>query len=279
MRFYKKTYKHPSHFNLNKWFLDFVDENGTAMIFYSAELKWHGIKIPYSSCLHCDEAGNIIQKSRFRNVQLPSKDENKINWADSKFGVGGVWQSSSVPVSAKIVESDAGYLDWKCYQPASEVKLEFDGKVIYGKGYAEQLLLTIPVWEIPMNELRWGHFGAENDHVVWIELKGEKTEQWLWLNGDRIFNCKISDELILIPDKNISIKLDRAVVLESEKKILSVVEKLRGFIPGLKKIIPLNFLLADESKWLSKAALYKGVDRVESGFAIHEYVNFNPSEI
>jgi len=278
MGFQKNTDNHPSHFYLNKWFLDFVDDNGNAMIFYSAEFKWHGLKIPYSSWLNCDKDGSVTQKSRFRNVQLPAKNEDIISWKDSKFGVSGVWRRSALPISARIFESDDGFLDWKCYQPASQTELKVGGIVKLGKGYAEQLVLTIPVWKIPMDELRWGHVRSENYQIVWIELIENETKQWLWLNGERIYNCKIDDHLILIPDKNISINLDQGVVLESEKKIMSVVEKLMNYVPGLKKHIPLKFLLADERKWLSKAIISSEKNWIENGITIHEYVNFKPLE-
>ena len=126
-----------------------------------------------------------------------------------------------------------------------------------------------------MHELRWGHIVSEKYQVVWIELKDEKTCQWLWLNGELIKNCSIQNKVLFIPDRNIEIQLDIITVLESEKKLTSIVDKLGRFIPGIKKLVPIHFLLADEFKWLSKASIREKNQIVDSGFSIHEFVNFN----
>ena len=273
----QRTSESKRHFYLNKWYLDFIGEDGIAMIFYSAELVWRGFRIPYSSWLHCDRTGKIKRKSRYRQRFLPDKKNTEIHWVDPKFGISGIWKNASLPVSARIYESDEGELDWQCYQPASDVTLNINGQSYQGEGYAEQILLTVPVWKIPMDKLRWGHVVSDNYALVWIELLGKIPRQWIWLNGEQIYNCTIGDQLLVIPDKNMSIHLDRSITLESEKKILSIVEKLMKYIPGLKNNVPLHFLLADESKWFSQCTINIGNDFVEKGMAIHEYVDFNPS--
>lgn len=262
-------------FKLNKWFLDFVGEDGTAMIFYAAELRWYEFVVPYSSCLCYDPKNGVSQKSKFRNIQMPEKRKNLIRWSDSKFKVEGLWESLAEPIYERLFDSEEGFLDWKCYQPASKVKLNINNSIIEGKGYVEQLVLTIPPWKIPMNELRWGHFGSNGNQMVWIELKAEDKKQWLWLNGEKMGNSIIEDDLISIPEKGIILKLNKRVTLESAKKVYTLTEKLLHYIPGFKKIIPLKFLMADEYKWLSKGQLQRHGGNVTTGIAIHEFVNFN----
>ena len=191
--------------------------------------------------------------------------------------MSGLWKKSSPPAYARIYESKEGSLDWNCYQPASDVELNINGTPFQGKGYAEQVVLTVPVWKVPMDTLRWGHVVSKNYKLVWIEITGSAPQQWAWLDGEQIYSCIIGDRLLEIPDKNISIDLDQHVTLESEKKILSIVEKLLKYIPGLKNSIPINFLLADESKWFSRATITIDNSTIEKGLAIHEYVDFNPS--
>jgi len=77
-----------------------------------------------------------------------------------------------------------------------------------------------------------------------------------------------------MPEKDMVLNLDRRVLLESEKKIFSVVEKLIRYIPGFNKAVPLSFLMADEFKWLSKGQLQTQGKTLASGMAIHELVNF-----
>jgi hypothetical protein len=265
---------HKGNFHLNKWFLDFIGNSGEAMIFYSAKLTWHGLVVPYTSWLCYDTTDGVSQKSRFRNIQMPGKSENRITWSDSKFEVEGTWESLAKPLQARLFDSEEGYLDWNCFQPASKVRLRINDRILEGIGYVEQLILTAPPWNIPMNELRWGRFGSSEYQLVWIELREEDKQQWLWLNGAKIKECIIEDDYISVPEKNIILKLDQGVELESEKKILSVVENLLQHIPGFNKVMPMNFLMAKNVKWLSKCQLQTDGKTISTGMAIHEFVNF-----
>jgi hypothetical protein len=274
----KKQNTEPGSIHLNKWFLDFVGNDGKAMIFYAAELSWLGWKVPYTSWLRYDPISGVDIKSRFRKIQIPVKNDNLITWSDPKFGVEGTWESSASPIETKVFDSEAGSLNWNCFQPSSKVSLRISDQILEGTGYAEQLILTAFPWKIPMDELRWGRFVSPNDYMVWIELRQEAKQQWLWLNGQRIESCEIEDDHISIPDKSILLELDKGVVLESEKKIFNVVEKLIKYIPGFNKIIPLQFLMADESKWFSNGILRKEGKEPIKGHAIHELVNFKPNK-
>jgi len=270
--------KHPAdgNFRLDKWFLDFVGENGEAMIFYAAKLTWFGWSTTYTSWLSFDTKSGVRLKSRFRNIQFPQVNDNLIIWNEAKFEVSGTWESMGKMIQARLFDSEEGYLDWICYQPASKVQLKISDRLLEGRGYAELLILTVPPWKIPMHELRWGRFGSDETNMVWIELIEKERRQWLWLNSARIENCIIADDHISLPDKELVLNLDRGVVLESEKKVMSVVEKLIRYIPGINKVIPLSFLMADETKWLSNSELQTKGETIASGKSIHELVNFKP---
>jgi len=270
----KKSNIHKGNFHLNKWFLDFVGNSGETMIFYAAKLTWRNIIVPYTSFLHYDPSDGIRQKSRTRNIQMPEKRKNIITWSDSKFKVDGTWESLAMPLQARLFDSEEGFLDWNCFQPASKVRIKINDLLLEGEGYVEQLILSFPPWNIPMNELRWGRFGSSKDKLVWIELREENKQQWLWWNGIKINNCTIEDDYIIMPEKNSTLILDQGVVLESDKKILSVVKNLVDYIPGFNKVIPLNFLMAQEFKWLSKCQLISDGKKMATGMAIHEMVNF-----
>lgn len=188
------------------------------MIFYVVKLTWHGLTTTYTSWLRYDKTSGVRLKSRFRNVQFPERHNNLISWSDSKFGVSGTWESLAETIQTRLFDLEEGYFDWKCDQPASKVQLRINDRVLEGRGYAEQLILTVPPWKIPMDELRWGRFGSDGINIVWIELTEKEKRQWLWLNGAKIENCIIEDDHITMPAKDLVLKLDRGVVLESEKK-------------------------------------------------------------
>jgi len=263
------------NFHLSKWFLDFIGNQGEVMIFYAARLKWHGWSASYTSWLKYTKTTGVILKSRFSNVHIPMVGDESITWKDSKFGVSGIWTPLAKRIEARLFESTDGYLDWKCFQPDSKVELRIGNSVLSGRGYAEQLILTAPPWLIPMDELRWGRFASDQYNIVWIEIREKVNRQWLWANGVRIENCIIDDDRIYVPVKDLLLHLDRAIVLESEKKILSVVNRLIRYLPGFKKIMPVKFLIADETKWASSGKLQQNNKDVCTGYAIHELVNFN----
>lgn len=265
-----------SNFHLNKWYLDFVEEDGEAFIFYSAKLSWHGIPVNYTSCIHKVPGEDVKLSSHFRNTDLPLQKEEIITWFDEKLEIKGKWEAAAQPLDCRIYDSDKGYLDWHCYQPASKVKLSIKGRILEGKGYAEQLILTDLPWNIPMNDLRWGRFHATNHTMVWIELREKDKKQWLWLNGESIPDCIIENDQVSSKKEDFLLKLDRETILESEKKIYQVVEKLLHYLPGFKKIMPLKFLMADNHKWLSIGEFQKGNSASLKGMAIHEWVNFKP---
>lgn len=267
-----------SNFHLNKWFLDFVGNNGETMIFYAAKLSFQGIVVHFASWIHYDSESDLKKRSHFRNVKLPEKSHNLITWHDDTFKISGTWQSLTKPLHARIFDGDDGYLDWNCFQPASSVQLKLNDKIIEGNGYAEQLILTTLPWHIPMNDLRWGRFQSLNDTMVWIELRKENKQQWLWLNGEKLMNASIEDDHISSQEKNFFLKLDRGVVLESEKKIFHVVEKLLRYLPGFNQLMPTKFLMATNHKWLSKGEFQHKGHPVTQGTTIHEWVNFNAQD-
>lgn len=267
------------NFYLDKWFLDFVSEDGEAMIFYVANLHLSGWEIPYTSWLHYMPSSGAKEISRFRNIQIPEINNDVLSFEDRTFGVKGQWVSGIDSIQSRLFDSSSGYLDWNCHQPLSEVTLELEGRSIKGKGYAEQLILTVPPWKMPLDELRWGRFGSEKNYLVWIEIREKENAQWLWLNGEKKENVLIKDDRIALTDEGFELKLDQEVVLESEKKIYSVIEKITSYLPGINKLIPLNILMAHEQKWLSKGVLLKDGVVIDNGSSIHEYVNFKGSRL
>jgi hypothetical protein len=125
-----------------------------------------------------------------------------------------------------------------------------------------------------MDELRWGRFASDKNNMVWIELREKEKQQWLWLNGKKIDRCIIEDDCIFLPDNELVLHLDRGVVLESEKKIISLVHKMIRYMPGINRLIPVPFLMADEFKWLSKSDFQGDENNRSHGMSIHERVNF-----
>ncbi|MDF2157088.1 hypothetical protein [Algoriphagus sp. CAU 1675] len=264
-----------SDFHLEKWYLDFVGRNGEIMIFYAAKLSFKSITVHYASWINYQTQSGLKVESHFRHVNLPEKKGNLITWKNDAFQISGSWQAISTPIQARIVEDHQGYLDWNCFQPASNVQLKIKDKTLEGTGYAELLTLTTYPWNIPMNHLRWGRFHSFQDTLVWIELRGDQKQQWVWLNRKRLSECTIENDQLSSTEEGFSLTFDRGIVLESEKKIGSVVKNILRFIPGFNHLMNQNFLTATNHKWFSKCEFQKKGCSTVQGSAIHEWVNFN----
>lgn len=262
------------NFNLEKWYMDFIGEDGVAMIFYAAKLQWKGFTIPYASYLSWHPDSEQKQRSGFRSVQMPKRDKDRISWNDQKYQVAGEWRQTAKPISAILMDSDAGSLHWNCHQPSSSVHLTFKDQDLQGTGYAEQLILTALPWKIPMQELRWGRAHINGKSLVWIEMNGDDPKQWVWMEGNQCPSCTIRDDRLYCPELNMEVKLQQMAVLESGKTIGHMMESLAKYLPGFEEGAALSFLMAESTKWLSLARL-NGPDSIGKGTAIHEYVNLN----
>ena len=244
------------------------------MIFYIALLKWRRFEVHYTSWMHYHPKEGVKNSSRLMKVHFPNISDNIVNWNDPVFGIEGTWEAMTAPLQSRIFESNEGYIQWNCIQPSSVVDLRINNEQYKGSGYVEQLVITISPWKVPMDSLRWGRFSAQKINMVWIELRTEKQQQWLWFNGKAEPDFFIDDDQISIFPERYCLKLDKRVVLESEKKILHIVKRLISYLPGLNKSIPIHFLMADECKWLSYGILQKDGEALGEGWVIHELVNF-----
>jgi hypothetical protein len=261
-------------FRITKWFLDFLGPDGSILIVYAACLEWRGGVIPYTNVIWHKPDKGITRKSSFSKGSLPKREEGRITWADRRFGIEAAWEAKSEPVHARLYESGNQILDWQCWQPHSRVTLKKDNMTLSGEGYAEVISTSFSAWEIPMRELRWGHMFSEGDWAVWIELNGDTPRQWVWWNGQRTEGCRISDSEVFLPGRGITLKLDQALVLEKEQKVNRVVRKLVGYIPGFSKIIPMPFLMANQTMWESTIDLKKDEGgSFAKGRAVHEFLD------
>lgn len=264
-----------SDFRLVKWYLDCVTDSGETFIGYVATLEWKRFKVPYSSTIFLSSISESSVVTRMSKPSMPLLNGMQIFWKDYRLKIDGNWQQNHNSIEARLHESPNGYLHWNCYQPNSIVKLNFRNQKLNGYGYVEMLELTDSPWHIDMATLRWGRYSSNTDNLVWIQIKGNKTRQWVWLNGNFIINAEVNDKQIVIPEKDIVLELDQSGVIESEQKIFNTVKMIMKYLPGFEKIIPVKFLYSDETKWRSYGTL-KQKDIVRSkGWAIHELVDFN----
>jgi len=264
-----------SALEVSKWFFDVVTKDGICLIAYAATLRWKGISVPFCSVLVSESEKKSISKSSFKRVEWPEYDDKRIKWFSNSVGVSGVWQQQGDSLKEVLFHSDEGSLGWHCLQSCSDVNVQLSNMKRYtGKGYVEHLLLTVEPWRINIDQLRWGHFFTDSIHMVWIDFMGDDPKRWVWYNGKRFEASVLNDHEIVISQLALTLRLEYSRELEHGQKIATVVKKLLHFLPGFNRIMPDSFLMAKETKWLSKGKLLQNALEQQEGWAVHELVDF-----
>jgi hypothetical protein len=253
-------------FSLVKWYLDCVTEQGDTAIVYCADLRWRGVHARYSSSLVAS-CGAVTTQSSMARFDL-SVGEQHIAVDLPKLGISGRWDARAEPVRASIYREPSGAVEWDCLQPASAVTLRIGDREFTGLGYAECLTLTLPPWQLPLRELRWGRFVSATDSVAWIDWRGSHSTRVGVHNGRLTEALAISDSEITVDDA--TLRLGERLTLRAGTLGATV-------FPGaglLGKLLPASLRNIDERKWRSHATLATPAGE-SSGWAIHEVVLWN----
>ena len=164
---------------LLKYYFDCHIEDGEAIIIgYSASLKLGIITIPYSCIIYKKKSEPLFQKqSLFRGNMTEGK--RSILWENSRLSFEGTWEGGTDTGAQELFLSKNGYIKWHCTNNGADVKINWNGKEYTGKGYAEYVDVTLPLWKLPFTELKWGRWisDTDNEAVTWISWSGIKNEK------------------------------------------------------------------------------------------------------
>ncbi len=136
----------------------------------------------------------------------------------------------------------------------------------------ECLTLSIPPWELPLEELHWGRFLNNEDYVVWIDWRGPYHKRLVLWNGEEQTAQSLTESTIAMA--GVELNLDRRITLRQGRLGQTVFSALAP----LRKILPSTMLSVQEEKWLSRGELTSG-SRTNSGWAIHEVVKWKPKVV
>ncbi len=131
--------------------------------------------------------------------------------------------------------------------------------------------MTIPPWRLPIRELRWGRFLADDGRAsaVWIDWRGPRALSFAAANGAPCAAAEIGETRVVLGDPPATVDMTDPRVLRDGPLARTVL----GRIPGLRKRLPVRILETRETKWLSRGALEReGIRR--AGWAVHEVVRW-----
>lgn len=256
----------PPRFSLVKWYMDCVTEQGEAAILYCAALRWRGIPLTYSSVLStCGQAATT--RSSMGRYRL-SWTEKEVVVELPRLRVLGRWEAAAAPFEQTVYASPAGSVVWSCVQPRSSARVTVGERVLSGPGYAERLTVTLPPWQLPMRQLRWGRFVSPQDTLSWIDWQGPYSTSFAVHNGVRREIVSVSESEVAL--SNSVLRLEESLPLRAGRLGSTV---LPG-APALRKLLPGSLANIEERKWRSRGTLEID-DRQSRGWVIHEVVDWN----
>ena len=205
-------------FDLRKWYLDCVDDDGNAAIAYSARLRWRLIDL------------------RYRTIAVNGVERRcaALEWRESVS-----MEASAPPIRRRLYDGADGIVDWWCEMPRAKARIAG----VRGTGYAELLRMTVPPWKLPIDELRWGRFHGGESWMVWIEWMGAMPRRWVFRDGVElpVASCQLPD---LSTGNG---QLATGNVLFDRR--------IGDAVPLLKWLLPRRIRRAREQKWCSRATL------------------------
>lgn len=166
-------------FLLEKTYLDLVDADGRSAVLYWCLLGWGPVRVGWhAATLHAP--GRLPRHaSSLAAAPRPAVDAGRISWRSDSIACEVQGTAMQPPLEAVLLPGDDG-LTWRCEAPSAQIRVSLAGQNISGIGYVERLELRRPPWLLPIDELRWGRWIADDGRrsVVWIDWRGDHPCRW-----------------------------------------------------------------------------------------------------
>jgi hypothetical protein len=261
-------------FQLRKWYLDCIAEDGSAVVAYWARLRWGLLRLRYAAVLDAPAAGEPRQFHTVRPDAPPHLRGDACTWQCARLGVSGSWTARAAPVRRVLLRTARGGIEWQCHQPASDVRVELrrndsSTAVLHGVGYVEELSLTLPPWRLPFRTLWWGRFVAPGASLVWIRWRGRSNHGLAALDGAVHLRPRVGEAGVAVRGAAALRFHDGRILRDGTLGATA----LRG-LPALVDVLPPAFRAARESKQVSVAELRRPGHEPVRGWAVHEVVQW-----
>jgi len=257
-------------FSLTKWYLDGVDHTGRSAIVYWTALGLGGLTITWHSVAIYEPGKEPYLRSSLAHSAEPEEVGGGLSWRADALGCTVTCERRLAPFGARLLEGDAGIVDWRCEAGAARTRMECAGQpALAGPGYAERLILTIPPWRLPIDELFWGRWVSDGGDrsVVWIDWRGAHPLTAVWTDGVRQPQAEVGGDRIVAGDDVLTLSAPRTLHARSVGDIVRTIGPVAALLPA-------SWLAVEDRKCLSAGVLTAGGGTQESGWTIHERVRF-----
>lgn len=252
--------------HLRKWYLDCVSEDGTVWIGYAGELGWGAVALSFASSLIFDGARSR-SRTTLRRCEEPRIADGRLLWSCAPLAVDAeAAKLASVSTAAELYPG----VRWHCLAPAADVRVNAGDRTITGRGYAELLELSVPPWDLPIHELRWGRMIGESTSLAWIQWSGAHPLNLVYRNGVLETCDAINDEEIRLADgTRLAISEPSSIRNDRLSRTLSPLKPIVSLLPKM-------FTRTVERKWRSRGKAFSHGRPDDEGWVIHELITFAP---
>lgn len=258
-------------FTLEKWYLDLVTDDGTAVVGYVAGVAWHGLHLSFASCLVTGPGAPPDERSAVGAGPWPQFARGRLSWTSDALAVRGEWRALATPVERTLLTSPTGDIEWACLMPRARAVVETPAGRFEGLGYAERLRLTLPPWAFPFHTLRWGRHVSDGHGLVWIEWDGDQALRAVWLDGEWQPAARVvaSGVAGLTSDRTLRWHTSRDL---SRRSVGATIARVS---PALAARVAGRLATMQEHKQLSASSLVDAAGQaLDHGWAIHEVVTW-----
>ena len=258
-------------FLLEKWYLDLVTDDGTALVGYVGGVTWHGLAVGVTSRLVAAPDAPPAETSTLGGHRWPVLTHGVLTWAAAPLSLHGEWRALAPPVERTLLNSSAGTIEWSCLMPRARASVVTASGRLEGLGYAERLRLTLPPWVFPFHTLRWGRHVSADHAVVWIEWDGEVSMRATWLDGVPQPDARVDAAGVLGLAGGHAVRFHTARDLSRR----AVGDTIARMAPVLAARVAGRLASMQEHKQLSRSSLVDAGGRaLDDGWAIHEVVTW-----
>lgn len=256
------------NFNLEKLYLDCIDESGNCFIIYRAYLKFYFFKVAYSALLFSDFQNKITEKTKLKKIGQPLINGPFLYYENPHLQIKGSWQRLDDPIFITLFKGQKGEkLTWSCHHSKALTKIEYGGKVFKGLGYAETLYLPVKPWKLPVKIIKWGRFLSDYHTVIWIRWEGEYPVNKLFFNGTLYEDAVFDQDKISFGEAKYILSFQEISVLR-ESSLASTLSD----VFFLEMFLKSRIFSIYEKKYKAKAVLNYGHDKPSIGWALYETV-------
>jgi hypothetical protein len=244
---------------LSKWYLDVATPDGRCAIVYAARLRLFKVTLRVHGALLLGASG-LGSRWSVLGGRPPRVEGTRVRFGSAALGVTAHIDAIDPPHVARLHQEAGGAVDWECIVPRGEAEIRVGGETFRGLGYAERLRATLPPWELPIRELRWGRLLSPAGGLVWIEWRGASPLRLALRDGR-------PSQLDGVEDGQVSV--DGFAHPLAPVATLRDAPLSRTLPVAVRRSLPRIGLGLSETRWLARGTV-AGME----GLAIHEVVRW-----